>query len=143
MRIVLDTNVLVSGFFFGGVPGRILSAWRDGHTILVVSRPILVEYREVGRELESRYGGSDFEAFAALLTKYSEMVDAPESLDVSVCADPDDDKFLSCALVAGVPLVISGDAALLETSGWRGIDVIKPRTFVDRYLSVRHGTSGG
>lgn len=98
MRIVLDTNVLVSGFFFGGVPGRILSAWRDGHTILVVSRPILVEYREVGRELESRYGGSDFEAFAALLTKYSEMVDAPESLDVSVCADPDDDKFLSCAL---------------------------------------------
>jgi predicted nucleic acid-binding protein len=58
-----------------------------------------------------------------------------------VCADRDDDKFLACALVAGAPIVVSGDAALLETSGWRGIEVIKPRTFVDRYPSVKHGTS--
>lgn len=72
------------------------------------------------------------------------MVDTPGSAyryPLSTGADPDDDKSLSCNLVAGVPLVISGDVALLETSGWRGIDVIKPRTFVGRHLSVRHGTS--
>lgn len=141
MRVVLDTNVLVSGFFFGGVPGRILSAWRDGHVKLVVSPSILAEYREVGRELESRYGGSDFEAFTALLLLHCEVVDAAEALTDPVCADTDDDKFLACALVAGAQVVVSGDAALLDTSGWRGIEVIKPRTFVDRYLSVKHGTS--
>lgn len=142
MRIVLDTNVLVSGFF-GGVPGRILSAWREGHVKLVVSTSILAEYREVGRELESRYGGSDFEAFSALLVLYSEVVDSPEVLAVQVCSDPDDDKFLACALVAGAPAVVSGDAALFNVSGWSDIEVLKPRAFVDRYLSgVKHGASG-
>jgi predicted nucleic acid-binding protein len=62
------------------------------------------------------------------------MVDAPGALPEPVCSDPDDDKFLACAVAAGAPVVVSGDAALLKVSGWNGIDVLKPRTFVDRYL---------
>ena len=137
MRIVLDTNVLVSGFFFGGVPGRILTAWRDGRVRLVLSAPILAEYREVGAALEARYGGSEFEAFAALLLVHAEVVDAPASLAEPVCRDADDDKFLACAHAAAVPTVISGDKALLDVTGWRGIDVLTPRTFVDRHLTER------
>ena len=134
MRVVLDTNVLVSGLFFGGVPGTILEAWRDGYVDLVLSAPILAEYREVGVELEFRYGGSDFETFAALLVLNSEVVDAPECFREPVCSDPDDDKFLACAVAAGAPVIISGDAALLRQSGWSGIEVLKPRAFVDRFL---------
>ena len=48
MRIVLDTNVFVSAAFFGGVPGRILEAWRDGRLQLVLSAAILDEYQRVG-----------------------------------------------------------------------------------------------
>jgi uncharacterized protein len=76
VKVVVDTNVVLSGVFFGGLPGRVLEAWRDGRFTLVLSAPILAEYREAGAEFESQYGGSAFEAFAALLVVNSEIMDA-------------------------------------------------------------------
>lgn len=137
MRLVLDTNVLVSGFFFGGVPGQILTAWRDERLTLVFSAPILAEYREVGAVLEARYGGAEFEPFAALLVARGEVVDAPATLSEPVCRDPDDDKFLACARAAGLRTVISGDRALLDVNGWQDIQMLTPREFVDRHLVKR------
>ncbi|MGH8435577.1 MAG: putative toxin-antitoxin system toxin component, PIN family [Pseudomonas sp.] len=84
MKVVIDTNVLVSGLFFGGVPGRILSAWTDRVIALVLSASILAEYREVGADLNLRYADVDFETFAALLVIHSEIVDAPEHLNPPV-----------------------------------------------------------
>jgi uncharacterized protein len=135
VKVVLDTNVLVSAVFFGGVPGRILAAWRDRRIRLVLSASILAEYREVGAVIESRYGGHDFEAIVALLALNSELIDAPDYLDPPVCSDADDDKFLSCAKAGGAVIVVSGDAALRAVSGWSGIDVLTPRQFADRHLS--------
>jgi uncharacterized protein len=134
LKIVLDTNVVLSGFFFGGVPGIILDGWHAGRFRLVLSAPILAEYREAGADLESRYGGSDFESFVALLALTSEVVDAPEYLKKPVCADQADDKFLACAVAAGAAIIVSGDRHLLAVSGWRGVEVLKPRVFVDKYL---------
>ena len=134
MKVVLDTNVVMSGLFFGGVPGKILEAWNEGKFRIVISAPILAEYREVGQELSARYGELDFESFAALLVLNSEIVDAPGHLPVPVCADPDDDKFLACAAAAGARILISGDAALHKTTGWAGIEVLKPRVFFDRHV---------
>jgi predicted nucleic acid-binding protein len=57
VRIVLDTNVFVSGVFFGDVPGRILDAWRDARVRLVLSAEILEEYQRVGQVLGARYPG--------------------------------------------------------------------------------------
>jgi predicted nucleic acid-binding protein len=48
--------------------------------------------------------------------------------------DPDDDKFFACALSSGSRVIISGDKHLLKASGYQGIEVLKPREFVDRYL---------
>ena len=76
MRVVVDTNVLVSGVFFGGVPGRILDAWRDGKLTIVVSPAILDEYHRVGRVLASRYEGVDIEPILALVTLHGEVVEA-------------------------------------------------------------------
>lgn len=135
MKVVVDSNVVLSGFFFGGVPGVILDAWRGGRFNLALSASILAEYREAGAEMEARYGGSDFEAFAALVVLNSEIVDAPEHFAERVCADPDDDKFLACAIVARVRTIVSGDQHLLAVNGWRGIEVLRARTFVERYLA--------
>jgi len=134
VKIVLDTNVVVSGLFFGGFPGKILSAWHNQQLTLVLSASILAEYREVGAELSAQYGELDFEAFAALLVVHAEVVDAPAALAEGVCSDPDDDKFLACAAAAGARVIVSGDRDLLEVSGWRGIEVLKPRAFVERFL---------
>ena len=134
MKAVIDRNVVRSGFFFGGVPGLVLKGWQSGRFTLALSPSILTEYRQSGAALESRYGGSEFEAFAALLALNSEVVDAPEHLKEPVCADPDDDKFLACAIAAHAEVIVSGDKLLLVTSGWRGVQVLSPRAFVEKYL---------
>ena len=133
MRIVLDTNVLVSGVFFGGPPGRILEAWRDGDIQLVLSAEILDEYQRVGQELGVQYDGVDFEPFLGLLAVNAEIVEAPV-LTEEVSRDPDDDKFLACAIAAGVSVIVSGDKDLLTHSGWRSVRVLRPRQFVDELL---------
>jgi len=94
VRIVLDTNVLVSAVFFGGVPGRILEAWRDGTVRLVLSAEIFDEYQRVGRILASGFPGVDIDPFLSLLAVEAEVVEAPP-LSAPVPADPDDDKFLA------------------------------------------------
>jgi len=134
VRVVIDTNVLVSGVFFGGVPGRILEAWRAGKLTLVVSPAILEEYHRVGADLATRYAGTSLEPFLALVTVRAEVVAAPPLVE-PLCADPDDDKFMACALAGAATVVVSGDRALRGVSGWKGVDVVAPRAFVDRYLT--------
>lgn len=134
MKVILDTNILLSGFFFGGLPARILEAWHRGQLTLVLSAPILAEYRAAGAEFEADYDGSDFESLAALIVLTSEIVDAPELLPEQVCADRDDDKFLACALAAGLRVIVSGDRRLRAVSGWNDIRVLSPREFVELYL---------
>ena len=67
MRVVLDSNVIISGVFFGGIPGKILSAWRDELLQLVLSPSILQEYLRVGGLLGQRYQSAEFDPFAGLL----------------------------------------------------------------------------
>lgn len=134
MRIVLDTNVLVSAVFFGGVPGRILEAWRDGRLQLVLSVDILEEYQRVGQALASKYSGVDLKPFLNLLTVEAEIIEA-SGLPTPVSADPDDDKFLACASAAEVSVIVSGDRDLLDQDGWRGVRVLRPRQFSDEFLS--------
>jgi len=136
VRALLDTNVLVSGVFFAGTPGRVVAAVAVGRFTLVLSLEILDEYRRVGRDLERRYPKlrGTFEPVVALLVASAIVVDAPPLL-APVSADPDDDKFLAAAVAAGASVIVSGDRHLLEVAGWRGIRVLTPRQFVDEVLS--------
>ena len=135
MRVVVDTNVLVSGIFFGGVPGRILSAWAAGKVSLVLSPDILEEYRRVGQELGVQYPDLEvaLEPILALVAMSATIVDAPR-LEVPVSEDPADDMFLAAALASRTRLIVSGDKHLLRVSGWRGITVLTPRQFLDQHV---------
>ena len=135
MRVVLDTNVFVSGVFFSGPPASILEAWRDGQVVLVISAIIMEEYRRVGLALATRYEGVDLDPLLALLAVHAELVEAPE-LPAPVCEDPDDDKFLACPLASGTSVVVSGDRHLLRVSGWAGIQVLTPRQCADRLFEI-------
>lgn len=134
MRVVLDTNVFVSAIFFGGVPGRILEAWRDSRLQLVLAAAIFDEYQRVGQFLATQYAGVDLEPILALLTVEAEIVEAP-ALPAPVSADPDDDKFFACAEAGGVAVIVSGDKDLVDHNGWRGVRVLRPRQFADEFLS--------
>ncbi len=133
MKIVLDTNVFISGVFFSGPPYQILKAWRDGHLQLLISVEILEEYHRVGELLSNEFPHVDLGPFLELLTINTELV-APQKLPNQVCDDPDDDKFLACALAGKCKIIISGDKHLLKINGFKGIKVLRPRKFVDECL---------
>ena len=135
MRIVLDTNVFISGIFFTGPPHRIIRAWRDGRVRLCVSTDILREYVDVAERLAATFPPIDLHAILSLLTVDAELHEAP-CLPGPVSDDPDDDKFLACALAARSKMVVSGDRDLLRVTGYEGIEVMRPRVFVDRYLGL-------
>lgn len=133
MRIVLDTNVFISGVFFTGPPYTILKAWRDNSIQLVISPDIFREYQRVVEDLSAQFPGIDIYDILDLLLVKAEMVDAV-ALPEPVSADADDDKFIACALVGSSPLIVSGDKHLLDISPYRNVTVLKPRQFVDKYL---------
>ena len=86
------------------------------------------------RELAATHQGIDLQAILQIVAMQAEIV-LPAPLGESVCEDPDDDKFLACAVASGVTCIVSGDKHLLRVSGYRGICVLRPREFVERYLS--------
>lgn len=77
MRVILDTNVLMSAVFFGGIPWRVLSAWAAGRLTLILSPDIFDEYRRVGQELTERYPGlkESLEPVMTLISMNATFVD--------------------------------------------------------------------
>lgn len=133
MKLIVDTNVFISGVFFSGAPHQILDAWRHGAITFLISPQILAEYQATGHRLAKQFVGVDLEPWLELLATNAIVVDAP-NLPNPVCSDPDDDKFLACALSGRCKCIVSGDKALLATSGFWGISVLTPRAFVERHL---------
>jgi putative PIN family toxin of toxin-antitoxin system len=136
MRVVLDTNFFVSGFFFGGLPGRILEAWRDGKLEIVVSRQVIEEYVRVGEELAARFPGVDLGPALDLVAASATLVAVPSPSEPA-SRDPDDDKFLACAVAAGAEVVVSGDRDLLAVSPYGRMSMLRPRDFVNDILVDR------
>ena len=134
MRVILDTNVFVSGVFFSGPPYRILEAWRGGKLQLVASQEILEEYQRVGETLAEQFPGVNLQPIIDLVTTNAEVF-PNQVLPESVCEDPDDDKFIACTLASRCKVIVSGDRHLLKVSGFGGIKVMRPRQFMYEYLS--------
>jgi uncharacterized protein len=134
VRVVLDTNVVMSGLFFGGLPSRILEAWNRGGFEWVVSVAVLTEYRRVGLELWARYPARHavVEAFLAAVDARATLVAATPLRD-PVTADPDDDMLFALALTARAHAIVSGDQHVRAHDGWRRIPVRTPRSFVDTF----------
>ena len=134
MKVILDTNVFASGVFFTGTPYSILDAWRHGRLTLVVSPEIMEEYRRVTHDLAAQFPAIDPVPPLELVTIHAQMVKTPP-LPHQVCTDPDDDKFLACAVASQTKIITTGDKALLRTSGYAGIEVLTPKAFVIKYLT--------
>ena len=133
MKTVLDTNVFISGIFFAGPPSQILKAWRNQSLQIVLSREILDEYQRVAVALSSKFPTIDILPIIELVTIYGQFVDT-QDFNISVCEDPDDDKFLECAVAGQCKIIISGDKHLLKLTGYEGIAILSARHFVNKYL---------
>jgi len=133
MKIVLDTNVFISGIFFSGPPSQILRAWKKKRLQIILSQDILIEYQRVDESLALQYPSIDILPIIELVTVHGQFVDT-KNVDITVCEDPDDNKFIECAIASDTKIIVSGDKHLLKIKGFKGIKVHKPREFVEIYL---------
>ncbi len=129
MKVVLDTNVFVSSFF-GGKPKQIISLWKNGNIILCLSRGIIDEYVNVLTRMEL---GNEQE-LVELLERFRKGFNCvftaqPPSLRI-VERDPDDNKFIECAVATNAKYIITGDKDLLEIKSYFDLKIITPSFFL-------------
>ena len=139
MRVVLDTNVVVSGAFFGGSPRAVLDAWADGRLDVVVSPLIFDEYLRVCHRLRAAYPEADYQGVLTALLAHGTLVPDAHGGEV-ITEDPDDDKFLRCALAVDA-VVVSGDRHLRDADGWRGVRVVTPAELLTRLSTGGSGAT--
>jgi uncharacterized protein len=131
VKVVVDTNILVSGIFWGGKPEQVLNLWRDGKIHLMVTKDILDEYLRVLATL----GHLDEDLVSDWtdhMCKYSLMV--LKTARTELCRDPSDNKFLECAISAHADCIISGDNDLLVLETIQGIPILNPSQFLNGFI---------
>jgi putative PIN family toxin of toxin-antitoxin system len=136
LRVVLDTNVYVSGTILArGTPFQVLEAWRQHVYILVTSEAIIAEIERVLRypRIRDRYGVREADIGRLVVSLRADALVVPgECVIPPTCSDPDDDKFLACALEAQADCIVTGDPDLLTLGDYRGIVLLKPHEFLAR-----------
>lgn len=134
MKIVIDTNVLISGVFFGGAPRTILDAVVDGKVKACASLEIVSEYQEIVEEMINRKQGH---INRNLLSPFIQKLELVQPIpNINICRDPDDNKFLECAKDSGSVYIVSGDKDLLVIQTFEGIRIITAKEFFDTYLNT-------
>ena len=134
MRVVLDANVLVSGFISAkGSPAKVLACWRDDKFDVVVSSPIIQELERVLHypRLQNRYNLPEekIQGFLHRLRRQAIEVEPSEEIAL-IELDPTDDRYLECALAGEARFIVSGDQHLLELGEFRGIQILTPAGFL-------------
>ncbi len=132
MRIVVDTNVVISGVFFGGAPRQILNAIVTSEITACATTEIVEEYLDIIDEMIKRKQGRINKTLLHPLIHSLEMIEPNTRVELS--RDPDDDKFLGCAKDARALYIVSGDKDLLVLEQFENIEIITAREFCDRYL---------
>jgi len=131
VRAVLDTNVVISAIFFGGMPLKIVRAAFAKKVELVASRAVLREYREVAERLHAQFPFVNYRRPLSILESKLIIV-RPVALGETVCRDPDDDAIIACALGGKAKVICSGDDDLLALNGFRGLEIMQPSDFCQR-----------
>lgn len=132
LRVVLDTNVLVSGLAYpGSVPGRIVSTWRDGGLDVVLSRDILDELTRVLPRLERIHmTPAEIRDLVDSLMFIADVVE-PDGVPDAKLRDPADQAVLLTLAASKADYLITGDRDLLALAGWYSI--VTPADFWSRH----------
>lgn len=128
-RIVVDSNVVISGFLFGGTPARVLGAVVEGKARCFTSLPILDEVRGVLQRPKFSLAPEQVLSFVEEFHLLCDVV-APRTVVHVIDEDPADDRVLECAVEAKADVIVSGDSHLLELRVWRSIEIFSPTDFM-------------
>jgi uncharacterized protein len=131
MRATLDTNVFVSALVFGGMLGQILDLHTDEGFILCSSPAIIHELRQV---LAERFEWEEEDIDTTLEAIFSRAEIVEPTMTITASPDPDDNHILECAVTSKSDVIVTGDDDLLRLNPFQGIQILKPRAFLNILL---------
>ena len=132
MKVVIDTNVFVSSFF-GGNPRKIIDLWKKGDINLCLSKDILDEYIEVLHRIGLK-DENEIEELLSLFAKGFDILFTTKTPKIRVVKDdPDDDKFIECAVALKAEIVITGDKVLRAMGEYAGVKILTPQEFLKKF----------
>ncbi len=138
MRIVIDTNVLISGIIFGGKPSKIIELL-FGKKISIFASPEMVdEYKRIYGELGERYAKRTHNELNEIINSMNIL---PSHSHIEACRDPDDNKFIECAIDNRCIYIVSGDKDLLVLEQYEDIGILTVSEFLEQYEKKRHKNS--
>ena len=130
-RLILDTNVVISGLLFGGPPGVVLDLALEGVVELATSSSLVTELERV---LQNKFPHAQQAIWDTVATLKEVAISTIPQEPVDVIAeDPSDNRVLECALSAHVEAIVSGDKHLLALKVFRGIPILSPQAFLLRW----------
>jgi len=133
LKVVVDTNVFISSFF-GGIPRQIINCWKKGKITLCFSQEIIEEYVEVLNRLGLK-DKNEIQNLTKLFAEgYNSIFTAKTPHLEIVEGDPDDNKFIECAVALDSKIIISGDKHLLVIKRYIDIDIISPKEFIKIWI---------
>jgi len=130
MKIVIDTNVVASAIFFGGRPRELLEKLLLGELTAFVSPEIVEEYQGTIQRLQEKYPQKCVNVPMTQIVTSCKLIEPKNA--VRVCRDPDDDKFIACAIDSGSLYIVSGDHDLLAVGSYQDIEIVTVADFFAR-----------
>lgn len=129
MRVVLDTNILISACWKpGGNESQVLALALANRLTVCVSKTLETEYRDVARRKKFAQHRESLEAAIEALLAVAHEVQPSQTC--AACSDPDDNQLLDCALAAQARFVVTGNLRHFPAE-WQGIQVINARRLLD------------
>ena len=129
MKVVIDTNVFVSGIFWKGISNRIIIAWRARKFDLVNSLMNVEELIKILKFFKIDMSDEHIKEWVTLIVENSIIVDVAGKIKI-VKDDPTDDKFIETALNGNADYIISQDRHLLDIKEFEGIKIVSPEEFL-------------
>lgn len=131
MRIVLDTNVLISALGWkGGNEYKIAQKCFNRQITLISAIETMEEFRKVALRPKFGFGVEEIDEFISALIEVCEIIEPKDKFNV-VTQDPSDNKFLDAAVSGKADFIISGDKHLLNLKEFKGIKILTPKEFLD------------
>lgn len=133
VRVVLDTNILISALYFGGTPKKVFELWEGHEFELIASVDMLDEYEEVLYRMHKKLKKQDetyVDRTMKSLTEECVLIQPRHRKKYS--RDPDDDKFIHCAQSGKAIYIVSGDSDLLDLDKIDDIEIVTARKFLNR-----------
>ena len=131
MKVVLDTNVVISGIYFGGIPEKVFQHIFEYEYQVILSEDIIFEYFDVNQRIAKKKSSPIIDPIATLdlLISKAMIIDSTD-VKTPACEDPDDIKFLQAAIAGKANCLISGDKHLLDVKRYKGGVMLKPKDFI-------------